>query len=501
MGGQVLFTHRSRGEQHFQLDIKGARVLIALVQQVGQRLRITLWTCRLGLAERFQSFGSHHPRRDAGNKAFRQKRPQRLVLPGLDIPRRPVVEQAETSDMLGGIANGNRIAYGIALADPDAQLQLIVQARAWAKGRLGLAGRQGLAFRASHLCTRGANGRGTAVVANGHVLVVRQQRVIGAEQFADVLRMFDADVEVGVVIDLGRQVHLAIGGTVQHLRLAGLQLAAFGQQFQQALAQGNAGATAQLKKRVQLPTRSGFDGAPGFTFKRVQRGMQVENRIANRHATARCRAIDTEHAQGQVLQGEIRVTIGRGYPAAGLRWLSHGLSPVRVEGGGQRGPARVISRLQLRAFQGELGRAQHLAGLEHERHGVIDLVRRQVGVDGLGAGLAIRAVGAHATVQRCAARQEAFGLGVVGALDQAHVFVHQIAVKPRRTEGVLGHHPAWRENHEVEVGQAVHAGRRGQYREDRRVRVIETHRANGVETAQVVFVRHIVAVPGDHVER
>ncbi|MNS21475.1 hypothetical protein D3C72_532390 [compost metagenome] len=46
----------------------------------------------------------------------------------------------------------------------------------------------------------------------------------------------------------------------------------------------------------------------------------------------------------------------------------------------------------------------------------------------------------------------------------------------------------------------MHAGRRGQHGEDRRVRVVEADRTDGVEAAQVVLVRHVVAVPGDHVQ-
>ena len=99
--------------------------------------------------------------------------------------------------------------------------------------------------------------------------------------------MFDADVEVGVVADFRRQVHLAIGGAVQHLRLTGLQLAAFGKQLQQALAQGDARATAQLEKCIQLAADSGFNGAAGFAVKLIQCSVQIEDRIANCHATAR----------------------------------------------------------------------------------------------------------------------------------------------------------------------------------------------------------------------
>ena len=47
----------------------------------------------------------------------------------------------------------------------------------------------------------------------------------------------------------------------------------------------------------------------------------------------------------------------------------------------------------------------------------------------------------HAVVKARAAGQKAFGLRVVFAEDQAHEFVHQIAVEPGRPEGVFGHQP------------------------------------------------------------
>ena len=69
-------------------------------------------------------------------------------------------------------------------------------------------------------------------------------------------------------------------------------------------------------------------------------------------------------------------------------------------------------------------------------------------------GFGVGTVAAHAVVQAGAAGDEAFGLGVVFALDQAHELVHEVAVEPRRAEGVLGHHPARREDGEVDVGGA-----------------------------------------------
>ncbi len=128
-------------------------------------------------------------------------------------------------------------------------------------------------------------------------------------------------------------------------------------------------------------------------------------------------------------------------------------------------------------------------------------MRFQVGSDGFFRGDIIRAVGAHAVVQRRATRHEALSLGVVCTVDQAHEFVHQVAMKPRRPEGIFSDHPTWREDHEIDVGLPVDRTWRGQHGEDRRVGVIVADRTNGIETPQIVRVRHVVAVPAHHIER
>ena len=46
------------------------------------------------------------------------------------------------------------------------------------------------------------------MIANGDIFVVGQQWIVWAEQFADIRRMMNADVEIGVVADLERQAGL-----------------------------------------------------------------------------------------------------------------------------------------------------------------------------------------------------------------------------------------------------------------------------------------------------
>ncbi|KAG0773075.1 hypothetical protein G6F22_015190 [Rhizopus arrhizus] len=86
-------------------------------------------------------------------------------------------------------------------------------------------------------------------------------------------------------------------------------------------------------------------------------------------------------------------------------------------------------------------------------------------------------------------------------MHQAHELAGDVAVEPRRAERVLCHQPARREDREVHVAGARCVAGRMQHQEDRRVRVVVTDRADGVEAAQIVAVRRVVAVPGHHVQR
>ncbi len=95
------------------------------------------------------------------------------------------------------------------------------------------------------------------MVADRDVLVVGQQRIVGAELAADVRRVVDARVEVGVVADARRQVQGAVGRRMEpglHLGLAGR---AGGQERAETAAQG-----AAMVGRPSLAAGSASDPAP-----------------------------------------------------------------------------------------------------------------------------------------------------------------------------------------------------------------------------------------------
>ena len=87
----------------------------------------------------------------------------------------------------------------------------------------------------------------------------------------------------------------------------------------------------------------------------------------------------------------------------------------------------------------------------------------------------------HRVVQACPAGHEAFGLGVVHALDEPHELRGDVAVEPRRTERVLHRQDARREHDEVDRVDAGHGALRLQHEEDRRVGVVVADRPDDVE--------------------
>src|SRR6185437_6039844 len=159
MRREARFAHRLGLDQQIERDVESARRLIVLVEQGGKRRRIAGGARRLRDAERRQRLGGHDPRRDAGMDAFREERTERLIFPALYVARRPVVEQAEPDQMISGLRYRNRRAQRIAGADPETELELVIEAARRAEARLRLLGPLALAARAPYRLARGTHGR------------------------------------------------------------------------------------------------------------------------------------------------------------------------------------------------------------------------------------------------------------------------------------------------------------------------------------------------------
>ena len=178
------------------------------------------------------------------------------------------------------------------------------------------------------------------MVADRHPLVVRQQRVVGAQHLPDVRGVEDRGVEVAVVADLRRQEHLDVGLAQQHLRRVGARgdEAALG-------AQQVAEPVPQRPAHPWLEGHEGVEARPAAAVLDVGRhpaqepplgaGGEIEDLVADRAADPRRpRAAATEDAERQVLDGEVGGGVVRRLdPAAqrrvvravGLRY--HGSTP------------------------------------------------------------------------------------------------------------------------------------------------------------------------------
>lgn len=71
----------------------------------------------------------------------------------------------------------------------------------------------------------------------------------------------------------------------------------------------------------------------------------------------------------------------------------------------------------------------------------------------------------------------------------------------RRTEGMLLDGPSRRKDDEIGDRRAGPVAGAGQHGEDARIAMIEADRVDHHKAGEIVLVRHIVTVPGDHIER
>lgn len=141
--------------------------------------------------------------------------------------------------------------------------------------------------------------------------------------------------------------------------------------------------------------------------------------------------------------------------------------------------------------------------LEHKGYAAIaNFTRLQLRITRPLERIRVRSMRTHHIVQASPGGLEpATRLRIVSSADQTHEFRHGIAVVPRRPKRTLGDQPARRENHKICNRGPDVVGRARQDGVDRGIRVVKGDRADGVEAAEIVFERVIVAVPGDNVER
>src|SRR5262245_42282931 len=271
MRREPLVAQARREQEHLEVDRERAARLVARVEQMGKRGRIALGARGLRAAERRQRLGRDDRWRDGGAEPLGEERIYRLVFPSLDVARGSIVEQAEPGDVAFRLGNWDRRPELVAGADPDAELELVVEIARGSEARHGFRCRLALAVRAAHRGARGPDRGGAAMIADRHVFVVRQQRIVGAEKLAGIGGVVDAREEVGVVADRGGKLEPAILGAMDESRAQDFDAGAVAPVSVENLAE----AAAQRAPRLAAEREQRIERRPGGGPRRL-RGKTVE---------------------------------------------------------------------------------------------------------------------------------------------------------------------------------------------------------------------------------
>jgi hypothetical protein len=184
------------------MDIKTSLFLIYGRSKVRKRLRIALVPLKGRSAEGLKCGHRGHPRRDRSGKALTEKWAERLVFPRLNIASRPVIQKADSEEMLRSLGDWNRGSKEVGLADIERKFDFEIQ-------RLGAAqvgffvrrGRTRLAIRTEDGYTARKDRRRSSVISDRNVLVVGHQRLIRTKESPHPRSVVDRCVEVGIVRD------------------------------------------------------------------------------------------------------------------------------------------------------------------------------------------------------------------------------------------------------------------------------------------------------------
>jgi hypothetical protein len=76
-----------------------------------------------------------------------------------------------------------------------------------------------------------------------------------------------------------------------------------------------------------------------------------------------------------------------------------------------------------------------------------------------------------------------------------------IAMIVRRSEGILTHHPSWRENDKISQSNSRHGCFDCENRENRRVGVIETDSIDGIKPTEIILERRVISMPAHDIKR
>ena len=190
-GGRAALAHASRA--HADLERQRERAALA----IGRRVEV-----REGAADRPQDVRTRGTRN--GSSASKVTTQGEIVVAKFFARNGPSgwyshcwmsradqsLTQAQTEHVRVGVCDRDRIAEGVSRPDEDTDLELVVEPLARAERAASRVLRApGLAHGPPHGRAADDDRRGAAVIADRHLLVVRQQRVVRPEHPADVGRV------------------------------------------------------------------------------------------------------------------------------------------------------------------------------------------------------------------------------------------------------------------------------------------------------------------------
>src|SRR5438552_2162029 len=176
-----------------------------------QGLRIVGRTKKGWRAIRLQRFPGDNPCRDRGSKVLGEKWTEWLILPRLDVTRRPVVDETNSEEMLFGILEWHRLPQFRPTTNVKANFGFVIEHLCRPEGWCGRTAGHALPFWPRDISAADNNRRRASVIRDGDVLVVREKRIIRTKDLADIRGVIDRRIEVGVVADLRRYKHLGLG--------------------------------------------------------------------------------------------------------------------------------------------------------------------------------------------------------------------------------------------------------------------------------------------------
>ena len=280
------------------------------VVEMRQRRRIAGRPRERRGAKRRQRLRGDHPGRHRGGEILAEERPERLILPRLHVARRPVVEQAEAENVRARRADRNGVAEFGRHADIEAEFQLEIHVARRPIARRRFVRALALAARPLERRAADADRRGAAVIGDGHVFVVRQQRRVGPERAAGIGGVEHRGVEIGEVRHRDRHQEFRLRqrhempAAQRRVALAGTKSA------RKSEPQRRPGLRPERHQRIELWRRAGARRLGRQSGERAgsRRGRDIEHLVADGDADAGGRARGrAKNAERQILNRKIGV--------------------------------------------------------------------------------------------------------------------------------------------------------------------------------------------------